>query len=60
MKKIILLEFKRTIHTVETYFQDVWKVTEKQHPPILTGLGIGKGDGKRIIGRLGHTLLSFS
>jgi hypothetical protein len=79
----------------------IWKVTEKQHTPILTGLrvltadrewevevvpgdrydtvletprsneienhrqletlrifGIGKEDGKRIIDRLGHTLLN--
>jgi hypothetical protein len=92
MKKIILLEFKRTSDTTEAYFQDMWKVVEKQHTPILTGLrtlseergwevdvvplvvghrlvreetwletlriyGIGKEDGKRIIDRLGHTLL---
>ena len=37
-KKIILLEFKRTCDTAETYFQTMWKVTEKQHTPILTGL----------------------
>jgi hypothetical protein len=29
MKKIILLEFKRTSDDVETYFQDMWKVVEK-------------------------------
>jgi len=79
--------------TGESYFQDMWKVAEKQHTPILTGFraleadrewevevvpmvvgqrsvkekewlevlrifGIGKEDGKRIIGRLGHTLLN--
>ena len=38
MKKIIPLEFKRTSHPTETYFQDMWTVTEKQHTPILTGL----------------------
>ena len=37
-KKIILLEFKRTSDAAETYFQDMWKVVEKQHTPILTGL----------------------
>jgi hypothetical protein len=38
MKKIILLEFKRTSDTTEAYFQDMWKVVEKHHTPILTGL----------------------
>jgi hypothetical protein len=91
MKKIILLEFKRTSDTTEVYFQDMWRVEEK-HTPILTGLRtlseergwevdvvplvvghrlvreevwletlrifeIVKEDGKRIIDRLGHTLL---
>ena len=37
MKKIILLEFKRTSDETETYFQDMWKVVEKQNTPILTG-----------------------
>ncbi len=37
-KKIILLEFKRTSDSGECYFQDMWKVTEKKHTPILTGL----------------------
>jgi hypothetical protein len=90
-KKILLLEFKRTSDSGKCYFQDMWKVAEKQHSPILTGLralaaergwevkvvplvagqrsvrkkewlealrifGIGKVDGKRIIGRLGRTL----
>jgi hypothetical protein len=93
MKKIILLEFKRTSDCGECYFQHMCKVAEKQHTPILTGFrnlaeergwevdvvplvvghrsvreegwleslrifGIGKEDGKRIIGRLGHTLLN--
>ncbi len=92
MKKIILLELKRTSDCGESYFQDMWKVTEKQYTPILTGLralvtdrewkvevvplvvgqrsvqekewletlgifGIGKENGKRIIDRLGRTLL---
>jgi hypothetical protein len=38
MKKIILLEFKRTSDAGESYFQDMWKVAEKQHTPILTCL----------------------
>jgi hypothetical protein len=29
MKKIILLEFKRTSDAAEAYFQDMWKVEEK-------------------------------
>ncbi len=37
-KKVILLEFKRTRDSGEGYFQNMWKVTEKQHTPILTGL----------------------
>jgi hypothetical protein len=92
MKKIILLEFKRTSDAAEAYFQDMLMVSENQHTPILTGLrtlteergwevdvvplvvgqwsvreetwfetlrifGIGKENGKRIIGRLGHTRL---
>jgi hypothetical protein len=91
-RKIILLEYEWTRDSGECYFQDMWKVSEKQHTPILTGLralsaergwevvvvplvvgqrsvrekerlealgifGIGKEDGKRIIGRLGLTLL---
>ena len=93
MKKIVLLEFKRTSDAAESYFQDMRKVVEKQHTPILKVLraltaerewevevvpmvvgqrsvkekewlealrmfGIGKEDGKRIIDRLGHTLLN--
>ena len=37
-KKIILLEFKRTSDYGESYFKDTWRVTEKQHTPILTDL----------------------
>jgi hypothetical protein len=76
-KKIILLEFKRTSDSGECYFQDMWKVAEKQRGwevkvvPLVAGqrsvrekewlealriFGIGKEDGKRIIGRLGRTL----
>ena len=76
-----------------SYYQDMWKVAEKQHTPIRMGLralatdrdwevkvfqlvvgqrlvkekelletfkmfGIGKEDGKKIIHRLGYTLLN--
>jgi hypothetical protein len=37
-KKIVLLEFKRTSDCGESYFQDMWRVAEQQHVPILTGL----------------------
>ena len=38
MKKIILLEFKRTADYSEAYYRDMRRVTEEQHTPILTGL----------------------
>ena len=38
LKKIMLLEFKRTADCGESYFKDMWKVAENQHSPILTGL----------------------
>jgi hypothetical protein len=38
MKKIILFEYKRVADSSESYYQDMWKVTEKQHTPILTVL----------------------
>ena len=38
MKKIVLLEFKRTADSSESYYQDMWKVAEKQHTPILADL----------------------
>ena len=38
MKKILLLEFKRTVDSSESYYQDMWKVKEKHHTPILMGL----------------------
>ena len=42
MKKIVLLdldsEFKRTSDYGESYFKDMWGVTEKQHTPIMKGL----------------------
>jgi hypothetical protein len=93
MKKIILLEFKRTDDYSESYYRDIRRVTEQQHTPIITGLkslsvnrgwevevvplvsqhrsvkekecldsfrifGIGKDDGKKILQRLGLTLLN--
>ena len=38
MKRIVLLDFKRTSDSAEAYYHDMRKVTEKQHIPILTGL----------------------
>ena len=38
MKKIIILEFKRTADYSESYYLDMWRVSERQHTPILTGL----------------------
>jgi hypothetical protein len=32
--KIILLEFKRTSDIGDSYFQDMWNVTEKQYTPM--------------------------
>ncbi len=34
----MLLEFKRTSDCGESYFQDMRRVAEQQHVPILTGL----------------------
>ena len=44
LKGIVLLEFKRTVDTSETYYHDMRKVVEKQHTPILTGLKSLPGD----------------
>ena len=38
MKKIVLHEFKRVPDSSESYYQDMWKVEEKQNTHILTGL----------------------
>ena len=38
VKRIILLEFKRTSDTSETYYTDMWKIVERHHLPILEGL----------------------
>ena len=38
MKRILLLEFKRTSDTSETYYSDMKTVAETQHAPILKGL----------------------
>ena len=40
MKKIALLEFKRTTDSSESYYQDMWKVVDHQHIPISTGLRV--------------------
>ncbi len=37
-KEIVLLEFKRVSDYGESYFEDMWKMSEKQHTPILVGL----------------------
>ena len=39
MKKIILLELKRTTDFSEPYYRNMKRVAEQQHTPILTGLG---------------------
>ena len=47
MKKIVLLEFKRTADSSESYYQDMWKVVEKQHTPrgvIITVLRVLTAD----------------
>ena len=65
MKKIVLHEFKRVAGSSESYSRDMWKVEEKQNTPMLTGLRAlvtdrewEKEHGKKIIHRLGHTLLN--
>jgi hypothetical protein len=37
-EEIVLLQFKRVVDSSESYYQDMRKVVEKQHTPILTGL----------------------
>jgi len=37
-KHIIMLEFKRTSDTAETYHSDMKSIAERQHTPILEGL----------------------
>ena len=39
-RRIILLEFKRTSGTSETYYLDMKTVVEKQQTPILKGLNV--------------------
>ena len=96
MKKIILLEFKRTADYSESYYRDMRRVSEQQYTPIITGLltlvadrgwevecnevaplvegqrsvkekeclesfrvfGIDKDDGKKMLRKLGLTLLN--
>jgi hypothetical protein len=43
-KKIVLLEFKRTSDCGESYYEDMWKVEDKYHVPILTGLRTLSGE----------------
>jgi hypothetical protein len=37
-KKIVLLEFKRTSDCGESFYEDMWRVADTQHAPIITGL----------------------
>ena len=37
-KRIIILEFKRSSDTTETYYSDMRAIAAKQHTPILEGL----------------------
>jgi hypothetical protein len=50
-KKIVLVEFKRTSDCEESYYEDMWKVADKQHDPILTGLRALTGRRERTGGR---------
>ncbi len=36
--RIIMLEFKRSSDTAETYYSDIKSIAERQHTPILEGL----------------------
>ncbi len=40
MKLIIILEFKRTSDTSETYYSDMKLIAERQHAPILKRLNV--------------------
>ena len=40
-----MLEFKRTSDCGESYYQNMWRVADKQHAPILTGLRALTGEG---------------
>ena len=39
-KRIIMIEFKRSSDTTETYYSDMKGITVKQHTPILEGLNV--------------------
>ena len=43
-KKIVLLEFKRTSDCGESYYEEMWNVSDRQHAPILTGLRVLAGE----------------
>ena len=53
MKKIILLEFKRTADYSESYYQDMWRVTEQQHTPIISYNGTSGTSGRSRMGGRG-------
>ena len=57
MKKIILLEFKRTTDYSEAYYRDMKRVKEKEWLESFRVFGIDKEDGKKILHNLGLTLL---
>ena len=73
MKKIILLEFKRTSDYSESYYRDVDRGWTVEVVPLVTGqrsvkekewmksfrvFGIDKDDDKKILRKLGLTLLN--
>ena len=45
MKRIILLDFKRTSDTSETYYWDMKEIAERKHAPILKDLNALAEDG---------------
>ena len=59
MKKIILLEFKRTADYSESYYLDMWRVSEQQDTPILTGLSQRKGVAGILQRVWPHTLVAY-
>ena len=52
IKKIILLEFKRTSDYSESYYRHMWRGTEQQHTPI-TSNGVTGVSGRSRMGGTG-------
>ncbi len=50
IKKIILLEFKRTSDYSESYYRHMWRGTEQQHTPITSNGVTGVSDRSRMGG----------